>query len=485
MDKWAALEGLWQWIVAVMVLVLSVLTAGHAVLYKRDPRAAFAWALFAWVTPVIGPVSYLLFGVNRIRRRAALLRGHPARHSQPEPPTLVLPNELARHLPVTSQHLVTLAGVGQRLVATPLVADNHVELLCCGDIAYPVLLKSIRDAKTSITLATYIFERDCVGKLFVEALQSARERGVEVRVLIDGTGVHYSIPSIVGDLQRANIPVATFLPASILRQPLSINLRNHRKILVIDGAIGFTGGMNIRMGHWHAKQPKHPVQDIHFKLTGPVVTQLQETFLEDWHFTTGESLGGAPWFAPAKAAGEVVARVIADGPDEDFERLRWCLMAAVTTAKRRIRIVTPYFLPDTTLIATLNLASLRGVEIDIYLPAKCNLPYVQWASRAHWWQLLERGCRIWLTPPPFDHSKLMVIDDAWCMIGSANWDPRSLRLNFELNVECYSQQLALMINEQIDLKQKLARQVGLQEVDQRPLPTRFLDGIARLASPYL
>jgi cardiolipin synthase len=266
---------------------------------------------------------------------------------------------------------------------------------------------------------------------------------------------------------------------------MSMNMRTHRKILVTDGRLGFTGGLNIRVGHCLKRQPQSPVQDIHFRVRGPVVTQLQEVFADDWLFTTGESLRGEAWFPKPEMAGQVLARSVPDGPDEDFEKLRWTLLGALAIARYSVRIVTPYFLPDPAVVSALNLAAMRGVQVDIILPARSNLRVVDWASRAMWWQVLEHRCRIWLSPPPFDHSKLMLVDGCWVLLGSANWDPRSLRLNFEFNLECYDLDLARQLEEVIVSKLKAAHLVTLRQVDARPLPVRLRDGIARLLTPYL
>jgi cardiolipin synthase len=266
---------------------------------------------------------------------------------------------------------------------------------------------------------------------------------------------------------------------------MSINLRSHRKIMVVDGRLGFTGGMNIRQGNCLKQQPRTPVQDVHFRVEGPVVAHLQEVFTDDWLFTTGEALRGGLWFPTPEKAGTVLARGVPDGPDENFEKLRWTLLGALAVSRESVRIVTPYFLPDSTVVSALNLAAMRGVQVDIVLPAKNNLPFVHWASRAMWWQVLMHGCRIWLSPPPFDHSKLMLVDGAWVLLGSANWDARSLRLNFEYNLECYDAQLAVRVAELIESKRRHARLVTLEEIDGRPLPEKLRDGIARLLTPYL
>jgi cardiolipin synthase len=218
---------------------------------------------------------------------------------------------------------------------------------------------------------------------------------------------------------------------------------------------------------------------------GPGVTQLQEAFVNDWAFTTGEILAGEQWFPDQAESGNVISRVIIDGPDADFEKARWTLLAALAEAQTSVKIITPYFLPDNSLVTAINLAALRGVRIDIILPAKNNLPFVHWASRAMWWQVLERGCHVWLTPPPFDHSKLMIVDGHWVLLGSANWDIRSLRLNFELNLECYGRTFAAEMDAQVADKLKRAREVTLAEADQRSLPGKLRDATARLFSPFL
>lgn len=264
-----------------------------------------------------------------------------------------------------------------------------------------------------------------------------------------------------------------------------LNLRNHRKLLVADGYTGFTGGMNIREGHALRLDPAHPVQDLHFRVQGPVVAQMMDVFAEDWAFTTEEHLTGEEWYPPLNRPGGTLARGIAAGPDEDFERLYWTYLGALSWAQRSVRIVTPYFLPDRPLMTALQLAAIRGVTVDIILPQHGNLRLVQWAATAQLWQVLQWGCRVWLTPPPFDHSKLLVVDDAWSLIGSGNWDARSFRLNFEFGIECYDTRLADAFSAIVESKLRSARALSLDEVNSRNLAVKLRDGLAWLVSPYL
>ena len=480
MDWLDKISQFWPHLAAGSDFVAALLASLHAVLNKRDSRAATLWLGLIWFLPLFGPLLYLALGVNRIHRRAAQLRVHGT-FTRPIPADLGEPEHEG------AEHLKLLARTVSRVVALPLTGGNKIEPLVNGDAAFPAMLAAIESAKKSMSLATYIFDNDATGKQFVAALARAVERKVEVRVLIDAAGTRYSWPPITYRLRHVKIPFAKFLPASVFTpwRVATINLRNHRKALVVDGQIAFTGGMNIRHGNVLGDRPNSPVQDLHFRVEGPVVTELQEAFANDWAFTTRETLDGHTWFPELKESGNVIARVITDGPDHDFEKLRWAFFAALSEAQTSIQIVTPYFLPDVALVAALNLAALRGVRVDIILPAKSNLPFVHWASRAMWWQVLERGCKIWLTPPPFDHSKLMIVDGHWVALGSANWDPRSLRLNFELNVECYGRDFAREMEKVVQHKLRDAREVTLAEADARSLPAKLRDATARLFSPFL
>ncbi|MGD8727410.1 MAG: phospholipase D-like domain-containing protein, partial [Gemmatimonadales bacterium] len=418
------LGGVWSFIAATLTVLLSVIASGHAVLYKRDSRAAVGWVGVIWLVPVIGAALYALLGINRIRRQAVEQRAqHPILGSGQYP--AALPSQrtsvrLSRELLQFSP----LAALVDRVASHRLTAGNRVEPLVDGDEAYPAMLEAIDAARHSVALSTYIFDNDRAGNLFLDALERAVQRNVEVRVLIDTVGSRYSRPSIVRALKRRRIPVARFGRTVLPWRMPYMNLRNHRKILVVDGKVGFTGGMNIREGSLLEHPSEHPIQDLHFRLEGPVVTHLMQTFGEDWVFTTQEQLAGRLWFPRLEERGEVVARGINDGPDEDFEKARLVFLGALACAQQSVRIVTPYFLPDAGLISALDVAALRGVDVQIVIPARNNLAIVQWASAAQLWQVLARGCRVFATPPPFDHSKLMLVDDGWVLFGSTNWDPR-------------------------------------------------------------
>jgi cardiolipin synthase len=261
-------------------------------------------------------------------------------------------------------------------------------------------------------------------------------------------------------------------------------LRNHRKILVIDGAVGFTGGMNIG-DRYLASKTRNPsrVIDVHFKLEGPVVKQIEQAFLEDWGFITGEYLNLFP--ISSTPAGDALCRTIIDGPHEKIDRLATILMGAIASATSSIYLMSPYFLPSRELIAALEIAALRGVSVNIVLPGKNNFPFMKWAANNFLWRLLHWGIRVYFQPPPFVHSKLLVIDDHYVNIGSANIDPRALRLNFELNVEIYDNTLGREVTNHIRESIRHCRELTLNDLNARSLPVQLRDAFFWLFSPYL
>jgi cardiolipin synthase len=482
----AALGDVWRIAAGLLTVLLAVIASAHVVLYKRDSRAAVAWVGLIWLVPVVGAVLYWVLGINRVRRRAALKRGGGGERWGT---TL----ELERRAHVRSEALLppglgrlhSLAELVDRVTSRPLLTGNAVTPLENGEAAYPAMLAAIDGAQRTVALSTYIFGHDAAGRQFADALGRAVQRGVQVLVLIDDVGARYSWPPMVHALRAQGITVARFEATLLPWRWAYMNLRNHRKLLVVDGRIGFAGGMNIREGHMVARSPRHATQDLHFQIEGPVVRHLMQAFADDWLFTVGRAPSGEDWFPPLGPRGEVSARGITDGPDEDFEKARLVVLGALACAHTSVGIVTPYFLPDAGLISALTIAAMRGVRVDIVLPGANNQILVHWAAAAQLWQLVKRGCRVYYSPPPFDHTKLMVVDGGWALIGSSNWDARSLRLNFEFDVECYDESLASTLRALVERKLAAAREVTARELDTLSLPVRLRNGVARLAAPYL
>jgi len=454
-------------------LVIAIAVTIHVLQTKRDVAAAAAWIGLAWFAPFFGGFSYFVLGINRVRRRALRLRSGSANRSR---------RRRTGRRAAEDHHLAALQeGIGQ-ICGRPIETGNRVEILHDGDQAYPAMLAAIDAAEHSIGLSSYIFRADAIGERFVAALGEAMKRGVAVRVIVDGIGSGWLRSPAYHRLRAAGIPAGRFMHSSMPWRMSFLNLRSHKKILVVDGRIGFTGGVNIADQNLLATNPPDPIQDTHFRVEGPVVGQLAYAFARDWEFVS-EELDGEAWYPALDQPGEIIGRVLTAGPDEDVEKIEFAVMQAIACARTRIQVMTPYFLPDQRVITALSLAAQRGVAVDVVIPRTGVHRLLDWAVRANVGPLLECGVRIWRCPPPFRHSKVMVIEGEWSLIGSSNWDMRSFRLNFELCIEAYDKGLAKELSDIVSANQGNA--LTLEELNARGLVMRMRDAGARLLLPYL
>jgi len=469
-SPWAA--GLWT----ALYLVLAVLVTADVLLKKSDVRGALGWIGAVWLAPIIGSLLYYMFGINRVTRRAARL----ARLDNRE--------VAARDAPAAPEgpaNVRTLAEVGRRLTDAPLAAGNRIAILEGGDQAYPAMLEAIRAARHSVAMTSYIFRDDAAGQEFATALSEAHKRGVQVRVLVDSVGSGYIFSPIYHRLKSEGVPAARFLHTWVPWRMPFLNMRNHRKMLVVDGKLAFTGGMNVAIENTSAHGAKPYVEDTHFLVEGPVVRSVMEAFVRDWSFIANEVLEQDIWWPALGPQGPVLARGLRSGPDTDLYKIEILLGAALNLAQSRIRILTPYFLPDQRLEFAIGQAVMRGVKVEIVIPEQSDHVYFTWAARAHLRFFRYTKADVYLSPPPFAHTKLVTMDGAWSLIGSSNWDARSLRLNFEYDVECYDAELTARLDAIIDARIAAARKLDYAELLRQPLLSRLRDAAVRLLVPYL
>lgn len=472
-----------------------------------------------WLVPGIGAFGYLVLGVNRIQRKAEQARQHKLglslaeqrrygavavrvpddhRSDAPDLPSgpAIAPAGLPHFDATAAPRFVAHARLARAVTGMALMGGNEAEMLVNGDEAYPAMLDAMAKARHRIALSTYIFEWDCVGRAFADALKAAQDRGVAVYVIIDAMGSF----RVDRHLRAMGIRVLAFNKPSPLHLAF-LNLRTHRKLLLVDEDLVFTGGMNIRDVHQSGGKTGLLSQDVMFCIQGPIAAQFAHVFAEDWRFaggeslTEGESLAGDLWKAPTfdqkmKEGDDVeprhaVMRLAPDGPDGNFSRAGWIFESALSVARRSVRIATPYFLPDINILSALSQAALRGVVVDIILPRVSNYRVLGWASEALFAPLLSCGVRLYQTPPPLDHAKIMVVDDYWAMIGSTNWDARSLRLNFELNLEIYDAHFARRLDQFLLDRIEKAEAVTGASVAAFSLPRILRNRAMWLMSPYL
>lgn len=474
----------WAWLVLIIEIIVTVVAFVHVVLRKHDPRAAGYWVAIILLVPIVGAMLYAVLGINIIRRSARLYR--EAVHTSSSEHAASIPHLLPEYETEVQAMPGFVHGL-KKLSRLPLVGGNTVEPLRNGDEAMIAMLEAIEGAQHSVALSTYIFETQGVGSRFCDALETAMRRDVDVRVIVDAAGTRYSKPSIIGELRSRGIRAQRFMPPNWRDRLLTLNLRNHRKLLIVDGRTGFTGGMNIRPGNMLNEKPANPVRDMHFRVRGPIVGQLQRVFAEDWQFCTSEWLLGSAWQTEHDLPGDVAIAGLPDGPDDDNQTISFAISTALDEARREVRIVSPYFLPPEPVFSSLISCALRGVKVRVITPGAGanNIPFVHWASRTMYPPLLKHGVRIFESGAPFDHSKLMMIDGILSIIGSTNLDSRSLKLNFEFNLACFDDKLAPALNAEFDQKLAGSREVTQAMLDAQTPWENLRNGVARLFVPLI
>lgn len=465
----------------VFLLILQITVSAHILLHKEDVPSAIGWIGLVWLAPLLGSVAYVLLGINRVRRKALRLHNRGANIFTATGKTA---EEIEKEIPPSLWQLLRL---GYKAHPQHLALGNSVRPLINGDEAYPRMCAAIAAAKKEVLISSYIFNNDEAGQMFVNAVKQAVQNGAKARILVDGVGLNYSRPDIARAFKEVvGVEFSVFLPSKSPVNLRFLNLRNHRKIMIIDGETAFFGGMNIARGNLLASRPKDPIQDVTFEVRGPVLSQMSRIFEEDWIFS------GRKPFLPAQARtnslplqeATVPARIIPDGPDSDYGKIERLCLGALACAQRTVRIVTPYFLPGDDILTALETAAMRGVDVEIILPQKSNIFGMDWAMEANFKRLLSKGVKIYRAKPPFDHSKLFLVDGVWLFAGSANWDVRSFKLNFESNMECFDQELARKVQDIIEEKKRHAVAIPAHLFDALPLWRQLRNRAFRLLTPY-
>jgi cardiolipin synthase len=468
--------------------LLAFLLIPRIVLDRRESGATLAWILFIAIVPYLGALLFFLVGQTRVRRRSRKRqRSRAAVQRSMDQLTVGYPGcDLEQPPAEMSEAAQDISRLAAAVTDTPLIGGNAVEVFIDANQAYDSMEQAIRSAEHHVLLQSYIYRADEAGERFRDLLIEKAKAGVEVKLLVDGVGGQELSKRFIRPLLQAGGQFGVFMPVFRLRStPWRPNLRNHRKILVVDDRIGFAGGLNIGVEYQGRRKRYAPWRDTHLRLEGPAVRRLQEVFVEDWLFATGEDLADAEHFVVAEPCGKQLVQVVDSGPDHRHETIHAVFFTAINEANRSVYITTPYFVPDAAMLLALKSAAWRGVDVRLLVPGKSDLRLVQWAGRSYHQELLEAGVQLYEHRPGVLHAKTMVIDGSWSTVGSANMDRRSFRLNFEVNVLVSGRAFAEKMEAIFEADIAGAKRITQHMLRAKPLRSRMVEAFARVLSPVL
>lgn len=467
----------------VMLIAFAMLAIASipSVLVQRAgrPMAALAWILAMIALPPVGLLLWWTLGRRHLVRQRRKRRAAATAISEKL-------QSVASDLCVTSMRApVTLLPLRRlppdyQVGVFPATCGNRIDLLVDAQQAYPAMLEAIEAAEQHIHLLFYIWNDDTTGRRFLELLERKARQGVEVRLLADGIGSPRVGRALTRPLERAGGQVARFLPPRLTGAP-TINFRNHRKILVVDGSVGFTGGINVGdeyLGAWH---------DLAVRVRGPAVDQLQEVFTEDWYFAQGSDLADPKYFGRhrGETPGSATCEVVTSGPDSPHEQMQDVLFISINEAKERVFVMSPYFIPNPPILAALRSAVYRGVDVRILLPGRSDVRIARWASRSFYPELLGAPIRLFEYQAGILHAKAVVFDHELSLVGSANINNRSFRLNFEASVLVGNPGLNAALADLFERNCESSTEIALEAVLNRSWKKQMLDSAAHLLSPVL
>jgi cardiolipin synthase len=486
-----AAPGVLYTILGIAQLVYVVGLATWILLEKRSPVATLAWILSLIALPYVGFFVFFFLGPRRVVRRR--LKHRRARGK-------VLPSAAAALEAPKDPRVAQLVKLATRAGEPP--ADPCEAVTILGDAAstYDAIEKAIAEAKHHVHVAYYIFDPRRTGTRFREALLAARKRGVTVRLLVDDVGSSSLGKKFLQPLRDAGVYFARFNPVTFSRVRSRIDFRNHRKIVVCDGCVGFTGGINIAdeylPGGEESKPPRErrrlakrghlgPWRDTHVRIGGDAVRWLQLTFLDDWYYATGYAAKGESYFPACKRSGEHLVQIVASGPDRALEPIQKLYFAAIASARERVLVTTPYFVPDDAVLAALTTAALRGVDVRVLVPRRSDSLVVTAAARSYYDTVLASGVRVYEYQPTMIHAKTLVVDDFFAAVGTANMDNRSFRLNFEITAVLYGADHGGELARHFRHDLKDAKEIKARARAKIPFRWRLAEAGARVLSPLL
>ena len=474
MSYWSLAYVVSQWAIRVIMLIVAT--------RRRRPTSAMAWLLVIFFEPWVGLVLYLLIGNYRLPTRRSVKHARLLEELKETGPQFVGHPHVTR--PQLAPELMSAVTLAERLGHMPILGGNHVELMTRNSVLFDRVVADIDRAERFVHLLYYIYGDDETGRRVADALARAVRRGVKCRVLLDAVGSRPMLKTLGAQMARQGIEVRAALPVGLIRRSVArVDLRNHRKILIVDGRAAYAGSHNCINASYGRKDMLW--HDLSVRLTGPIVLELQAVFVGDWYFETDELLDGDEFFPTADLAGDIPAQALPSGPNYPTENYQRLLVAALHSAQRHVVMTTPYFVPDDAFMQTIQTITLRGVEVDLVVPRRSNMPLLDAASHAYYEELLECGVRLHLYTEGLLHAKTMTIDDEIAFVGSSNFDIRSFALNFEINLLFYAPQVVGQLRAQQSRYIETSTPLDLEQWRRRPAVRRVAQNIAKLLSPLL
>lgn len=467
-------------ILTIAEIVYIVVLATWILLEKRSPVGTLAWILALIALPYVGLVVFFLLGPRRIKRKHLKFR----RARGNVKPLSEIATQCEEPLDPRGAQLSRLAS---RTGEAPVDVCEDVHIFHDAASTYDAIEEAIRRAQHHVHFSYYIFDSGRAGTRMRDALVERAKAGVTVRVLVDDVGSSAMSRKFVRSMRDAGVFFARFHPVTFSRVRSRIDFRNHRKIVVCDGSVGFTGGINVTDDYVSDDPPskRKPWRDTHVRLAGDAVRWLQLIFLDDWFYATGYAARGDDYFPPPTGRGTHRVQIVASGPDRDLEPIQKTYFSAIGLARERCYLTTPYFVPDDAVLTALTTAALRGVDVRVLVPRRSDSLVVTAATRSYYDTILRAGIRVYEYQPTMIHAKTLLVDDFFASVGTANFDNRSFRLNFEVNAILYGSAHAQELAEQFRRDVRLAKEIKPHSRLRLPLHWRFAEAGARVLSPLL
>ncbi|MFO0670633.1 MAG: cardiolipin synthase [Polyangiaceae bacterium] len=475
----------WPTALAVLEVVYLVVLGAWILLEKRSPVATLAWLLSLFALPGVGFVVYFFLGPRKVRKRR--LRRLRAEQATAKPTAHALDRAPEASLAIASD----LVAMGQRAGGGRLSLATEIEILVDGATTYDALVAAIAAAQHHVHVLYYIFEPDETGRRLRDALVERARAGVRVRVLLDAVGSARTRhrPKFLRPLREAGAEIAYFNPPGVAQLVSRLlNFRNHRKIVVCDGRVGFTGGVNVTDEENPAVTKTAAWRDTHLRLVGPCVAWLQVVFLEDWAYARNVAFPAsesAPYFPEVGDGKGAPVQIVDSGPDRDVEGIKAAYFSAINAAQRRVYLTSAYLVPDESMLFALETAALRGVDVRVLVPKRSDSRTAAAAARSYYDELLRAGVPVNEYAPRLLHAKTMVVDDAVAIVGTANFDNRSFRLNFEVTAVLFDAKATGRLAEIFERDLEHARLVTAGARRHVAFAGRLFEGTARLLSPVL